>query len=258
MSSKMRAGLTAGGFGAALYIALILSFSFSSFFVPFLLIALFFGLGVLAGALAAAWLDLADYGDQPSAGAFAGFIAAGVTELCDLVLRLVLAAIGKSSPTNVISNLLISRLPLETRVAFILFLIVINLVLYIMYLLIVVSISTLAAGILGRAKNTAALAAMMSAQEQSISGGRAALPVEELLDPALLPFQRPEYSPFINDSPPLPLPPWQRRRLEREGKLNTLDNQADRTDARAYMGVKPTPRLRLPTNPQRPKQRGKE
>jgi hypothetical protein len=223
MSSKMIAGLLAGGFGAALSVALVLSSLSFPVFASYLALALLFGLGVLSGALAARRLDLADYGHQSSAGAFAGLVAAGVTEVCDLILRLIFAVIGKASPTSVLSTLILSRLPISTEVALILLMVIVNLLLYLIYLLIVVGISSLAAEVFGRAKTPQALKALLEAQGLSDLPG-AVDPLEEPPDPALLPFMRPEYSPFVPDEPPPPLSPWQQRRLERERTLATQDS----------------------------------
>lgn len=281
MSSKMLAGLIAGGFGVALYVALIVSVSFSSLLAGCMTLALLLGLGVLAGALSASWLDLPDYGQQTSAGAFSGLVAAGITELCDLAFRLVMVAIGKPNPMNVISNLLVSRLPTDTEVAFILLLVIVNLLLYLIYLLVVVGISGLTAGLAGQAKSAEARTALIAAQEAEAFPNMPADPEQELLDPALWPYQRPEYSPFISDAPPPPpLPPWQRRRLEQEGGLADEQDQMWSDSAQGVIqservikdtpqrqnqrgsrldvpsNAKPVYRLRLPAYGQRPKPRG--
>lgn len=278
MSSKMLAGLIAGGFGVALYIALIVSVSFSPLLTGCLALALFLGLGTLSGAFSAAWLELPDYGQQTSAGALSGLVAAGITELCDLAFRLVMVAIGKPNPTNLVSNVIVSRLPVGTEVAFILLLVVVNLLLYLIYLLLVVGISGLTAGIVGSAKSHEALKAMIAAQEQAALPGMPASPDEEPLDPALWPYQRPEYSPFISAAaPPPPLPPWQRRRLEQEGLRADEQDQAWSSPAQGVIPGENTPlsqnyrgsrpdvppnarpgyRLRLPAYGQRPKPRGR-
>jgi hypothetical protein len=212
MSSKMLAGLAAGGFGAALSIGLTISSQFSPRLAYFLAAALLFGLGALSGALAAAWLDLADYGHQPTAGAIVGLVAAGLTEVADLILRLVFASLSKASPTTVLANFLMSRLPATSEAARILFMILINLLLYLIYLLIVVGISSAVASFAGRAKTPEALEALLQVRQQPLSGDPSE---EDLLDPALLPFMRPEYSPFVPEAPPVPVPAWQQRRLER-------------------------------------------
>ncbi len=213
MSSKMLTGLMAGGFGAALAIGLVLSSHFSPQLAYFLALALLFGLGMLAGALAANRLDLADYGHQTAAGAFVGLVAAGVTEVTDLILRLVFATISKTSPTSVLANLLLARLPVSGETALFLLMVVVNLLLYLLYLLIVVGISGAMASFAGRAKTAEALQELLAARQPAEEVSE-----ETLLDPALLPFMRPEYSPFVPEEPPPPVPPWQQRRLEREGR----------------------------------------
>jgi len=214
MSSKMRAGLVVGGFGAALSIGLTLSTSFSSQLTYFLALALSFGLGIFSGVLAVGWLDLADYGHQPAAGAIAGLVAAGVTEVCDLILRLVVASISKTSPTSVLADLVMSRLPAPSDVARLFFMILVNLLLYLIYVLIVIGISSAIASFMGRAKSIEALQALLEAQQRPLPRDPSE---EDLVDPALLPFMRPEYSPFIPEEPPIPVPTWQQRRSRPEG-----------------------------------------
>lgn len=216
MSSKMLAGLVAGGFGAALSIAFFLSSLFSPLLAYFLALTLLFGLGVFSGVLAARWLDLSDYGQQRAAGAFAGLVAAGVTEVSDLALRLVLASISKASPTSVLANFILSFLPSSDKVSLIVLMIIVNLILYLIYLLIVVSISTIVANFAGRAKTPEALRAMLEARQQLFFPEAADTRGERPLDPALLPFMRPEYSPFAPEAPPSEFP-WQPRRVERKG-----------------------------------------
>lgn len=168
MSSKMLAGLVAGGFGAALSIGLTLSAHFSPQLAYFLALALLFGLGALSGVLAAAWLDLPDYGRQQAAGAITGLVAASLTEVCDLILRLVFASISSASPTSVLANLLVSLLPAPDDVARILFMVIVNLLLYLVYLLIVIGISGAVASLVGRAKSAEALQALLDAQQHPL------------------------------------------------------------------------------------------
>ncbi len=231
MSSKMLAGLIAGGFGAALSVALVFTEMLSPFYALLLMLTLLFGLGMLSGALAAAWLDLADYGRQSAVGALAGLVAGAVTEVCDLVLRLVWGLIGQSSPTNALSSLIVSRLPASTGAALIAFLVIVNLVLYLVYLLIVVGISGLTTSLVGRAKTPQALQALLGEEELLIAPSAAEIAGEEPVDPALAPFLRPEYSPFVPQASAPPLSPWQQRRLERERQLSgedgSLPAQAD-------------------------------
>jgi hypothetical protein len=211
MSSKMLAGLVAGGFGAALSVGLDLSASFSPQLAYSLALALLFGLGILSGVLAASWLDLADYGHQTSAGAFAGLIAAGVTELTDLILRLVFASISSTSPTSIFASLLSSRLPTSSDAARVLLMVLVNLLLYLVYLLILVGISGSAASFAGRAKSAEVLQAMLAEQEQAFPPDA---DEPRGVDPALLPFMSPAYSPFVSDEPPLPRPTTRPRRPE--------------------------------------------
>ncbi len=208
MSSKMLAGLVAGGFGAALSIGLTLSTHFSSQLAFFLAVVLLFGLGALSGIFAAAWLDLPDYGHQQAAGAIAGLVAAGLTEVSDLALRLLFASISSASPTSVLENLVISRLPAPDPAARILFVIIVNVLLYLLYVLIVVGMSGAVATFAGRAKSVEALQALLEVRQPVPDEPSEAA----LVDPALLPFMRPEYSPFIPEEPPIPVPLWQQRR----------------------------------------------
>ncbi len=245
MSSKMLAGLVAGGFGAALSIGLTISSQVSPQLAYFLALALLFGLGALSGLLAAAWLDLADYGHQHAAGAIVGLVAAGLTEVADLVLRLLFATLSKASPTTMLANLLMSRLPATSDAARILFMIVINLLLYLLYLLVVIGISSAVASFAGRAKTAEALQDLLQVRQSSLSGDSSG---EDLLDPALLPFMRPEYSPFVSEAPPVSVSPWQQRRLERGGvppgksaPLAGKSNSLPRTSAPLARQSKPLP-----------------
>lgn len=215
MTSKMHAGLVAGGFGAALAIGLVLSAQFFPLLAYFLAVALLFGLGALSGVLAARWLDLNDYGRQHTAGAIAGLVAASLTEVADLILRLVFASISQPSPTSALANLILMRLPAPSPVAQMLFMILVNLLLYLLYLLVVIGISSAFASIAGRAKTVEALQTLLSTQQPFFAeDGEEGPPVQEM-DPALVPFMRPEYSPFVPDEPPPPVSPWRQRRQER-------------------------------------------
>ncbi len=216
MTSKMHAGLVAGGFGAALAIGLVLSAPFSPRLAYVLSIALLFGLGMLSGLLAAHWLDLSDYGRQHAAGAVAGLVAAGLTEVADLFLRVVFASMSRTSPTTVLSNLLLSRIPGSSGAAAVLMMIVVNLLLYLVYLLIVTGTSSAFASVFGRAKSAEALQALLEERQLAFfEGDEDAEPVG--VDPALLPFMRPEYSPFVPEEPPVTIPPWQQRRSRPTG-----------------------------------------
>jgi hypothetical protein len=266
MSSKMLAGVVAGGFGVVFYIALVLSANFSGLLAFLLAMFLLFGLGVLAGAFSAAWLELDDYGEQASAGALSGLVAGGIVEVCDLLLRLALAAVGKPNPTNLLSAQLTARLPNINQAAYFTLVVVVNLLLYLIYLLIMVGMSGLAARIFGRAKDAEALQAMVAVNEPlalpALPGGTD----EETLDPALWAYQRPEYSPFVSDAPP-PLPLWQQRRLEREAQSAARPTSSGRLPAQgstsgtgalrkpAQSQPRPRPQPGLPGNPQPMRQR---
>ncbi len=211
MTSKMHAGLVAGGFGAALAIGLVLSAPFSPRLAYVLSLALLFGLGALSGLLAAHWLDLSDYGRQHVAGAIAGLVAAGLTVVADLVIRMMFASICRARPTGVLANLLLSRIPKSSEAAAVLLMFVVNLLLYLVYVMIVIGISSAVASISGRAKSAEALQGMMAGRQQPFFEDEDdAEPAE--VDPALLPFMRPEYSPFVPEEPPITVSPWQQPR----------------------------------------------
>jgi hypothetical protein len=215
MTSKMHAGLVAGGFGAALAIGLVLSAPFSPQLAYILSIALLFGLGVLSGLLAAQWLDLSDYGRQHAAGAIAGLVAASLTEVADVFLRVVFASISRTSPTSVLANRVLSRIPATSEAAAVLMMMVVNLLLYLVYLLIVIGISSAVASVSGRAKSAEALQALLEERQPGFFEDEDAAPAD--VDPALAPFMRPEYSPFVPEEPPITAPPWQQRRSRPTG-----------------------------------------
>lgn len=216
MTSKMHAGLVAGGFGAALAIGLVLSAPFSPQLAYVLSLALLFGLGALSGLLAVQWLDLSDYGRQHVAGAIAGLVAAGLTVVADLVIRMVFASISRTSPTSVLANVILSRIPLASEAVAVLLMFVVNLLLYLVYVLIVIGISSAVASISGRAKTPEALQTLLAARQQSFFEDEDEAEPSEV-DPALLPFMRPEYSPFVPEEPPVTVSPWQQRRSRPTG-----------------------------------------
>jgi hypothetical protein len=212
MTSKMHAGLVAGGFGAALVIVLALSTPFSPQLAYFASLALLFGLGALSGLLAAHWLDLNDYGRQQAAGAIAGLVAAGLTEVADLFLRLVFASISKDSPTSTLANAVLFRIPKTSEAATMLLMIIVNLLLYFVYLLVVIGISSAVASLAGRAKSAEALQALLQTRQPAFFDQEEEEEDEPLgMDPALLPFMRPEYSPFVPEEPPRRSPTQPRR-----------------------------------------------
>ncbi len=218
MSSKMFAGLVAGGFGIALYVTSLFVALFSPLLGILLALALPPVLGVMAGVLTARWLDLEDYGHQSSAGALAGFIAAVATAVWDVVMRVVMALIDKATPSDALIRLVLSRLPASRAMLLILVLIIISLLLYLTYIMLIVGISALTASLAGYGKDVETLHAILAAQERQAAPPE---PAEEAMDPSLAPFMRPEYSPFVSEPPVLSS--WQRRRLERERKLRDAD-----------------------------------
>lgn len=222
MSSKMRAGLVAGGFFIAFTIAVILLLNFLLLNVLpslALLVAIvtipagFFGPPILAGVLAAAWLDLEEYGRQFAAGAFAGAIAALVSELGSLALTAALTLVQKTNPADASAQFVLSNLPLTGQVLVVVITILVRLIVIFIYIMIALLISGLTAKIVGHRKGIQVLQRILEEQEAQMSR-----PAPPPLDPSLVPYQRPEYSPFVSGKPTV-LSPWQRRRLEREGKL---------------------------------------
>jgi hypothetical protein len=222
MSSKMRAGLIAGGFFIAFTIAFILLLNFLLLnFLPSLAVSLiiftgfaeFFGPPILAGFLAAAWLDVEEYGRQFAAGGFAGAIAALVLELGNLGLTAALLLVQQTNPADAPAQFVLSKLPLTGQVLAVVIVIVIRLILIFIYMMIALLIGGLTARIVGSGKGIQRLQQILEEQEAQMRR-----PAPPPLDPSLVPYQRPEYSPFASNQPAV-LSPWQRRRLEREGKL---------------------------------------
>jgi hypothetical protein len=247
MSSKMHAGLVAGGFGAALAISLSLSSLLFPVAAAYLALALLFGLGVVSGVLAERWLDLTDYGRQQAAGAIAGLVAAGVTEVADLVLRLVFASLSKASPTTALANVILLRIPAPSDAARLIFVILINLLLYLLYLLIVIGISSAVASVAGRGKTVDALETLLEKRRRPLLSEADDEIVDPLaVDPALLPFMRPEYSPFVPEEPPVPVPLWQQRRLEREALPPTRSTPLPRKSSPLPRNSSPLPRNSSP------------
>lgn len=261
MSSKMRAGLITGGFFvgfAAVAIGLLT-------IVPslaILLIALvnlldFFGIGIVSGILAANWLDLEDYGSQFASGGFAGAIASLIVNIGNLGITGLLFLVHQPNPTDAYTQLNLSQLSLTGQVLIILFQIIVRLLLLLIYMVVALLVSGLTTRLLASKKSLQALQAIVEAREaqERQSAGLPPSPTgePEMIDPALLPFRRPEYSPFVSDQQQQPIiSPWQRRRLEREGKLPPEDASGGRGAPRAgkqgpVYRVYPPPKWRGPT-----------
>jgi hypothetical protein len=268
MSSKMRAGLIAGGFGAALDVARVLSPHLTGILPDSLVLLLalilavleVFCLGIFSGALAAIWLDLEDYGHQFAAGGFAGAIAALVVMASDTLLSFILLQVPQDQPDTVAMQSLFSRASLAGQVitvVTILIIVVVVLLAALIYMIITLLISGMTTRIGAAGKGVEALQAMIAAQEaQARQGaGMPPPPTDEVgaFDPALLPYRRPEYSPFVNNPPPQVISPWQRRRLEREGKLPPEDASSGESAAPQpgqrgpVYRVYPPPKWRGPT-----------
>lgn len=270
MSSKMRAGLIAGGFGAALDVARVLSPNLTGILPDSLVLLLtlvlavleVFCLGIFSGALAAIWLDMEDYGHQFAAGGFAGAIAALVVMASDTLLSFILLLLPQNQPATVATQSLFPKASLFGQVitvVTILIIVVVALLAALVYMIITLLISGMTTRIGAAGKGVEALRAMIAAQEEQArqSAGLAPPTNDELglSDPALLPYRRPEYSPFIdNQKQQQIISPWQRRRLEREGKLPPEDAsygggsapQAGGQQGPVYR-VYPPPKWRRPT-----------
>jgi hypothetical protein len=265
MSSKMRAGLIAGGFGAALDVARILSphligllpDSLVGLLTLLLAVLEVFFLGVFSGVLAAIWLELEDYGHQFASGGFAGAIAALVVMVSDTVLSFLLLLTPQEQSNTVATQSLFSRASLSGQIISVVIVIVIAVLAALIYMIITLVISGLTAMIAASGKSIEALQAIIDAQEAQTrqSAGQAGSPTNEseTIDPALLPYRSPEYSPFVDNQQHVVISPWQRRRLEREGKLPPEDASSGEHGG-AYAGeqgpvyrVYPPPKWRRPT-----------
>lgn len=262
MSSKMRAGLISGGFFvgfAAVAIGLLNVLSP----LAIVLIALvnlldIFGVGLLSGILAANWLDFEDYGSQFAAGGFAGAIASLVVNAGNLGFTGLLFLIHKPNPTDAYTQLgLSSSLSLTGQAVIIIVQVVVRVLLLLVYMVISLLISGATTRIVASRKSIAALQSIIDAQEAQAkqSVGQVGPPTHEseTIDPALLPYRSPEYSPFVDNQQHLVISPWQRRRLEREGKLPPEDASSGehRGPPAGERGpvyrVHPSPKWRRPT-----------
>lgn len=272
MSSKMRAGLIAGGFGAAVDVARVLSPNLTGILPDSLVLLLtlvlavleVFCLGIFSGALAAIWLDMEDYGHQFAAGGFAGAIAALVVMGSDALLSFILLLLPQNQPATVATQSLFSKASLFGQVitvVTILIVVIVALLAALVYMIITLLISGMTTRISAAGKGVEALQAMIAAREEQArqSAGLAPPTNEELgpSDPALLPYRRPEYSPFIdNQQQQQPIiSPWQRRRLEREGKLPPEDASSGGSSAPHPREQGPVYRVYPPPKWRRPTQR---
>jgi hypothetical protein len=262
MSSKMRAGLIAGGFFvgfAALGIGLLNVLpSLAIVFIAIVSLLDFFGVGIVSGILAANWLDLEDYGSQFAAGGFAGAIASLVVNAGNLGFTALLFLVHKPNPTDAYTQLgLSSSLSLTGQAVIIIVQVVVRVLLLLVYMIISLLISGVTTRIVASGKSIQALQAIIDAQEAQAKQGmeQAGAPTNEseTIDPALLPYRSPEYSPFVDNQQHVVISPWQRRRLEREGKLPPEDSSSggNRGPHAGEQGpvyrVYPPPRWRRPT-----------
>jgi hypothetical protein len=227
LSSKMFAGLLAGGLGILLDVVLVTAFLGLPTAALVLEIALLLGVGVFAGILAIHWLDPNDDGRQRSVGALAGLVAACIVEAGDILLRVITNTLHKPNLTDQLYSAVAASLP-GTGAASKLMLVLINVTLYLLYLIVTAGIAGATADVFGNRKSQQAQAA----QEQSRKAAYESWVREEArepIDPALVVYQRRDYSPFADDPAP-PLPYWQRRRLEREGQLDEQEESFSSTE----------------------------
>ncbi|HEX6780045.1 MAG TPA: hypothetical protein VF099_17685 [Ktedonobacterales bacterium] len=264
MSSKMRAGLIAGCFFVA-FIAVAIGLLKILPSLAIVLIALtglldFFCVGIVSGILAAIWLDLEDYGSQFAAGGFAGAIASLVVYAGNLGLTGLLLLIHQPNPTDSYSQLGLSSLSLGGQVLVIILQVIVRLLLFLIYMVASLVISGLTTRIVASGKSIKAVQAMIAAREEQArqSAGLAPPTNDELgpSDPALLPYRRPEYSPFVdNQQQQQVISPWQRRRLEREGKLPPEDASSGGSSAPQAGERGPVYRVYPPPKWRRPPER---
>lgn len=263
MSSKMRAGLIAGGFFvgfAAVGIGLLNVLpSLAIVFIAVVNLLDFFGVGIVAGILAANWLEFEDYGNQFAAGGFAGAIASLVVNAGNIGFTGLLFLIHKPNPTDAYTQLnLSSSLSLTGQALLIIIQVVVRLLLLLVYMIVSLLVSGVTTRVVASGKSLEALQAIIEAQEARAKqmAGPVGSPTNEpeTIDPALLPYRRPEYSPFVdNGQQQVVISPWQRRRLEREGKLPPEDVSSgeNRRPSAGEQGpvyrVYPPPRWRRPT-----------
>ncbi len=217
LSSKMFAGLLAGGLGILLDVLLVTALLGVPAFALIVEVVLLLGVGMLAGILAILWLDPEDDGGQKSAGGLAGLVAACTVEAGDILLRIITDALHKPNLTDQLYASIIASIP-GTGIASKVLLILVNVLSYLLYIIVTAGVAAAAAEVFGNRRSHQAL----KAQERVPANAYEAWVREELaepLDPALLVYQRRDYSPFA-DEPEPPTPSWQRRRLELEGRLD--------------------------------------
>lgn len=265
MSSKMRAGLIAGGFFVG-FLAVAIGLLKIVPSLAIVLIALaglldLFGVGIVSGILAAIWLDLEDYGSQFAAGGFAGAIASLVVYAGNIGLTGLLLLIHQSNPADTYTLLGLSSLPLGGLVLIILIQVIVRLLLFLVYMVVSLVISGLTTRIVASGKSIKAVQAMIAAREEQARQSAGLVPPtnDDLgpSDPALLPYRRPEYSPFVDNQQqrqPI-ISPWQRRRLEREGKLPPEDASSGGSSAPQPGEQGPVYRVYPPPKWRRPTQR---
>jgi hypothetical protein len=258
----MRAGLIAGGFFvgfAAVGIGLLNVLpSLAIVFIAVVNLLDFFGVGIVAGILAANWLEYEDYGSQFAAGGFAGAIASLVVNAGNIGFTGLLFLIHKPNPTDAYTQLNLSgNLSLTGQMLLIIFQIVVRVLLLLVYMVISLLIGGVTTRIVASRKSIQALQAIIDAQEaqakQNMSQPDSSTNESETIDPALLPYRRPEYSPFVENQQQVVISPWQRRRLEREGKLPPEDASSGEQEGPSagkqgpVYRVYPPPRWRRPT-----------
>lgn len=219
LSSKMFAGLLAGGLGILLDVVLVTAFLGTPTLALLLEMVLLLGIGMLAGILAIQWLDPADLGRQKSVGALAGLVAACIVEAGDILLRVITNALHKPNLTDQLYAAVVTPLP-STGATAKLLLVLVNVLMYLIYIIVTAGIAGAAAEVFGnrRAEQLQKQEALKMSREAAYEAW-VREEADETLDPALLVYQRRDYSPFADDPPP-PLPSWQRRRLELEGRLD--------------------------------------
>lgn len=216
LSSKMFAGLLAGGVGILLDVVLVTALLGMPAFALTLAVVLLLGVGVLAGILAILWLDPEDDGGQKAIGGLAGLVAACTVGAGDILLRVITNVLHKPNLTDQIFLSIINSLPATSTTVKVL-LILLNVLFYLLYIIVTAGVAAATAEVFGNRRSHQALLD----QEKTSANVYEAWMREELpepLDPALLVYQRRDYSPFADDPEP-PMPTWQRRRLELEGRL---------------------------------------
>jgi hypothetical protein len=179
MSSKMRAGLIAGGFGAALDVARVLSPNLTGILPESLVLLLtlllalleFFGLGIFAGALAAIWLDMEDYGHQFAAGGFAGAIAALVVMVSETLLSFLLLLTPQGQSSTFVTQSLFSRASLTGQVISISIVVVVAVLAVLVYMIITLVMGGLTALVVASGKSVAALQSIIAARETQARQG---------------------------------------------------------------------------------------